>query len=303
MCRSRFWSCFRNLSDAELEEGITQLKREHANSENLIFPDRIIFLVCTVLCESDRAACDSIRGFKAVEDFSLNGFAYPIKLACEEMAGLAEHYQKFIGALKDGGCNGDAATVAQLPPVNVNSHLVLSWLHRYIFKNDKLKILARTLLGTDDIVVLSTEWQTRFPSVSWQQDCALLGCGQNGISLWLAFTDVPAGLMQLKRGSQKLGQTQDEQTWNNLEDCSPQMACGEACVRNFCTVHRTVDNADISCVGLVIHLLPADCVPNGPRRRVTMLCGDEMCATGFELVGSQEPSEESGFSGYPSSAK
>lgn len=47
MVRNRFWSCFRNLTDAELEAGLVELDNK-GQGENISMVDKILFIVATV---------------------------------------------------------------------------------------------------------------------------------------------------------------------------------------------------------------------------------------------------------------
>jgi len=53
MVRSRFWSCFRSLSDQEIEEGLAELEEEYGFREECHFADKIVFLVATVLSDEN----------------------------------------------------------------------------------------------------------------------------------------------------------------------------------------------------------------------------------------------------------
>lgn len=49
MVRSRFWSCYRNVSDAELEEDLAKLTQEREGAQNIDMVDKLLFITGTVL--------------------------------------------------------------------------------------------------------------------------------------------------------------------------------------------------------------------------------------------------------------
>jgi len=54
MVRSRFWSCYRNVSDAELEEDLANLTKERAGAQDLVMVDKLLFIIATVVSSDER---------------------------------------------------------------------------------------------------------------------------------------------------------------------------------------------------------------------------------------------------------
>lgn len=327
MVRSRFWSCFHNISDAELEQGIEELDREHKSGQELVFNDKVIFIIGHVLGAADRAYCKDQAMLKAVQAYSENGFASPIHLASDDATfEMLVQVKKLLADVQDKSIVGQHAWSA----LRFKSHLYLPWLHHFIFENMKLKALACMLLRTPDVVVWNTEWCVRQHSepvhVAWHQDSAASGFGhKDGVTIWLAISDVrkASGPTLFKRASQALGElphyevsdakagiplaipepghsefekllTAEQRTWSTLEQASTPLAPGEASAHGASTVYASQGNeAETDRIGLSIQLLRAECAKEGHKHRVSMLCGDETKVKCFELE-DKEVTEEFG---------
>ena len=93
------------------------------------------------------------------------------------------------------------------------SHLYLPWLWDAIVESEQLKKVARELLGSDTVVIWSTDWCVK-PCMSeghfsWHQDSTYSQFGEDALTLWIAFSDLDSDLcgpVAFKVGSQKLGQ-------------------------------------------------------------------------------------------------
>lgn len=182
-----------------------------------------------------------------------------------------------------------------------------------LVKNDRLKEIACALLATDDVVIWSTDWCVK-PSSSddhftWHQDSTYSNFGEEGATVWLAFSHVrtTSGPLLFRRSSHLLGQlphkeSEDESNllafgqyipevqegrceWTLMETVPAELEPGQASAHSFLTVHRSSSNSDSEDrVGLAVRIVRAS-AGLGRADRVTHLCGS---AQSFEIEAAPE---------------
>ena len=110
-------------------------------------------------------------------------------------------------------------------------------------ENERLKEVARTLFGSETIVIWSTDWCVKaFSSeghFSWHQDSTYSRFGVEALTLWIAFSDIESeicGPVAFKKGSHKLGQMPHiEKKATREADNTNMLALGQ-------TIPETFDN-------------------------------------------------------------
>ena len=136
---------------------------------------------------------------------------------------------------------------------------------------------------------------------TWHQDSTYSKFGDDGVTVWLAFSRVQAnsGPLLFRRSSHLLGQlphveSEDESnllafgqyipdnyrnqttgtSWSSSEIVAAELQPGEASAHNFLTIHSSSPNQDsVDRVGLAVRLVKA-AAGVGRRDRVTRLCGN-----------------------------
>lgn len=260
-----------------------------------------MFRSCRLLCPVERSTTQVLQ--LAKQRYEQDGFCFPLHFFPAQLfrERFFPRYEAFRRACLHQQKWSD---------YRFKSHLLLPWLHDLLVKSENLKETARTLLATDDVVIWSTDWCVKPKSsehhFTWHQDSTYSKFGQDGATLWLAFSDVRAtsGPLLFRRSSHLLGQLphvesedesnllafgqyipefQDEQNdvdseasasdWKCMEIVAAELHPGEASAHSFFTIHRSSANQDpFDRVGLAIRIVRASA---GVDRsdRVTHLCG------------------------------
>eukprot|EP00438_Fugacium_kawagutii_P002527 Skav219544 [mRNA] locus=scaffold1863:29000:29917:+ [translate_table: standard] len=258
----------------------------------------------------------SVRGISSQtlqlsQRYQLDGFCFPLELFPEKRHFCREfvpRYEAFRHAcLKQ----------KKWSEYRFKSHLLLPWLHDMLVKNDRLKEVACGLLATDDVVIWSTDWCVKPRSsddhFTWHQDSTYSNFGEEGATVWLAFSHVrtTSGPLLFRRSSHLLGQlphkeSEDESNllafgqyipevqeqgrrhdskWTLMETVSAELEPGQASAHSFLTIHRSSSNSDSADrIGLAVRIVRAS-AGLGRADRATPLCGS---AQSFEIEAAPE---------------
>ena len=267
--------------------------------------------------ELSRISTDSTANLHLVERYNSDGFCFPLQLFPEQLfcREFFPRYESF---------HQTCLLQKKWSDFRFKSHLLLPWLYEMLVNNDHLKEMACALLATDDVVIWSTDWCVKPTSsrhhFTWHQDSTYSKFGEEGATLWLAFSHVrtTSGPLLFRRSSHLLGQlphieSEDEsnllafgqyipderlegRNWTSMEIVPAELNPGQASVHSFLTIHSSAANCD-ECdrVGLAVRIVRAS-AGIGRNDRATHLCGRstetfEMEAAPETEFGSKEMRE------------
>ncbi|KAJ8603857.1 hypothetical protein CTAYLR_000315 [Chrysophaeum taylorii] len=287
MVRSRFWSTFSHFTDAELERGIAEIDAAYPD-ERLAFEERLVVVVA-------RATIRAPPAWPLAARLAADGFAGP-----ERVLGRGEAVE-LLRILDEFGAPAEALRGND----RFKLHLLIPELADLV-RRETLTTAARQILGTDDVLVWSTDLVCKAPGTPGHftphQDSAYAGLepALACVTAWVALSDAPeaAGCLRFYPRSHLRGplphvrSSTEESSGNNMlafgqriaEYSDQQFAsvpvplrAGECSWHSMPTVHWSPPNAtpDQRRVGLAIRYIAAAATRDGEcRESATLAAGD-----------------------------